>query len=172
MIEGNTEQIACDIALMCIHICNNCRDFGRRCLYTPADKTGIEYKEHSMKRLIRRIKVLLCTAFVTVAVMTGTIIASAENMTLSAHDAVKDITVGWNLGNSLDCYESPEFGADGMASEELWGNPPVARELISEVKKAGFNAIRIPVTWYNHMDFSRQWCITRAFSVRMSISCR
>ncbi len=41
-----------------------------------------------------------------------------------------------------------------MASEELWGNPPVARELISEVKKAGFNAIRIPVTWYNHMDKS------------------
>ncbi|MCR4647121.1 MAG: cellulase family glycosylhydrolase [Oscillospiraceae bacterium] len=114
-----------------------------------------------MKKRIKRTAALLCAMLLVINLLIS-IVVSAEDMALTAHSAVQQFTVGWNLGNALDCYESPEFGVDGMASEELWGNPPVARELIQEVHKAGFNAIRIPVTWYNHMDpntneIDREW---------------
>ena len=77
---------------------------------------------------------------------------AAANMDIIAQEVVDDMTIGWNLGNALDCYESPEFGVDGMASEELWGNPPVEKALPDSVHEAGYDAVRFPVTWYNHMD--------------------
>jgi len=47
--------------------------------------------------------------------------------------------VGWNLGNSLE--------AMGPGNETAWGNPAVTQQLISSVKAAGFDTIRIPVAW-------------------------
>lgn len=67
----------------------------------------------------------------------------------TAQDIVNDIIIGWNLGNSLDSYSSNVTGLD---TETCWGNPRVTKELIDMVKKAGFNAVRVPITWYNHMD--------------------
>ena len=58
----------------------------------------------------------------------------------------KGITIGWNLGNSLDATGS------GMNSETSWGNPKTTKSLILKVKEAGFNAVRIPTTWFNHSD--------------------
>lgn len=56
------------------------------------------------------------------------------------------ITIGWNLGNSLDATGS------GMSSETSWSNPKTTKEMILKVKEAGFDAVRIPTTWYNHAD--------------------
>lgn len=67
----------------------------------------------------------------------------------TAEDIVNDIIVGWNLGNSLDSYNNNVTGLD---TETCWGNPKITKELIDMVKEAGFNAVRVPVTWYNHMD--------------------
>lgn len=36
--------------------------------------------------------------------------------------------------------------------ETLWGNPTTTKEMIDCVKEQGFNAVRIPVTWYDHLD--------------------
>lgn len=36
--------------------------------------------------------------------------------------------------------------------ETLWGNPITTKEMIDQVKEAGFGAVRIPVTYYNHID--------------------
>jgi aryl-phospho-beta-D-glucosidase BglC (GH1 family) len=36
--------------------------------------------------------------------------------------------------------------------ETLWGNPVTTKAMIDEVKKEGFGAVRIPVTYYNHID--------------------
>lgn len=60
-----------------------------------------------------------------------------------------EITIGWNLGNSLDAT-----GGSGLNSETSWGNPATTKELILAVKDAGFDGVRIPVTWYNHTDDS------------------
>lgn len=67
-------------------------------------------------------------------------------------DAVKlcsEITIGWNLGNSLDAT-----GGSGLNTETSWGNPVTTKELILAVKDAGFDGVRIPVTWFNHTDSS------------------
>lgn len=65
---------------------------------------------------------------------------------ISAMDLYKKMTVGWNLGNSLDATGS------GLSSETAWGNPKITKELINAVKAAGFDTIRIPVTWMGHFD--------------------
>ncbi|MGN1109041.1 MAG: glycoside hydrolase family 5 protein [Oscillospiraceae bacterium] len=73
-----------------------------------------------------------------------------DNETLTAPVDViklcKDITIGWNLGNSLDAT------GWGSGSETSWGNPVTTKALILKVKEAGFDAVRIPTTWYNHVD--------------------
>ncbi len=45
--------------------------------------------------------------------------------------------LGWNLGNSLDVPES----------ETEWGNPSVDAALLQAIAAAGFDIVRIPVTW-------------------------
>lgn len=75
----------------------------------------------------------------------------------SSDEIVKDIKVGWNLGNSLECYNTDK---KGLATETGWGNPKTTEELVKSVKKAGFNAIRVPVTWGEHMDgdtIQKEW---------------
>lgn len=65
---------------------------------------------------------------------------------VNAVQLCEDITIGWNLGNSLDAT------GWGMNSETSWGNPKTSKELILAVKDEGFDAVRIPTTWYNHVD--------------------
>ena len=78
----------------------------------------------------------------------------------SATDAVKNRGVGWNLGNTLDANQQKiadisndgYWGQQGLESETCWGQPVTTPEFIKMMKDAGFTAIRVPVTWYNHMD--------------------
>jgi len=78
----------------------------------------------------------------------------------SATDAVKNMGVGWNLGNTLDANSQTiaditndgYWGQQGLDSETCWGQPVTTPEFIQMMKGAGFTAIRVPVTWYNHMD--------------------
>ncbi|MDE6642163.1 MAG: cellulase family glycosylhydrolase [Acetatifactor sp.] len=70
-----------------------------------------------------------------------------------AADLVEDIVLGWNLGNTLDSCSGAELGKnEGLSSETAWGNPRATQEMIDLVKDNGINAVRVPVTWYNHMD--------------------
>ena len=67
----------------------------------------------------------------------------------SASQIVDAMNIGWNLGNALDSYNT---GLEGIETETGWGNPKTTKEMIRSVKSAGFNTIRIPVTWGEHMD--------------------
>lgn len=67
----------------------------------------------------------------------------------TAQEIMDDIVVGWNLGNSLDSNTKEN---EGLQSETSWGNPATTKEMIDLVKSTGVNLIRVPVTWYNHMD--------------------
>jgi hypothetical protein len=69
----------------------------------------------------------------------------------TATQAVQNMGIGWNLGNTLDACSS---GQQGLESEIYWGQPYTKPELMLMLKKAGFGAMRIPVTWMNHMDSS------------------
>lgn len=79
----------------------------------------------------------------------------------TAKEAVKNMGLGWNLGNTLeannqtvttDITSEAFWGQQGLESETCWGQYPTTPELLKMMKEAGFGAIRVPVTWYNHMD--------------------
>lgn len=74
---------------------------------------------------------------------------SSFNKDITAMELTSDIKIGWNLGNTLD-----STGGTGLLQETSWGNPATTPELIQAVKDAGFNAVRIPVTWEKQMDES------------------
>jgi endoglucanase len=64
---------------------------------------------------------------------------------LTAVEFSQLMTVGWNLGNSLEAINVDEGVYSG--DETSWGNPVVTEQLIDSVAEAGFNTIRIPVSW-------------------------
>ncbi|HTD94731.1 MAG TPA: cellulase family glycosylhydrolase [Chitinophagaceae bacterium] len=61
---------------------------------------------------------------------------------LNSVDLAKEMKIGWNIGNSLEA----------TGGETAWGNPKITQTLIDSIKKAGFNAIRIPVAWSKFTD--------------------
>lgn len=70
----------------------------------------------------------------------------------SAFEITNDMTIGWNLGNSLDCSGTgASYGTEPKYSVTKWGNPEPTQELIDSVKAAGFNTVRVPTTWYEHI---------------------
>lgn len=81
-------------------------------------------------------------------------------ITETATEAVKKMGIGWNLGNTLDAsgtkVKEPAndayWNCQGLESETYWGQPYTTEPLFKMMKEAGFGAIRVPVTWYNHMD--------------------
>lgn len=88
----------------------------------------------------------------TIAALTLSLaVAWAQTTFENATDAVKNMTVGWNLGNTLDANNGNRM-TDIVQSETLWGQPVTHPELMTMMKEAGFGAIRVPVTWYPHMD--------------------
>lgn len=102
--------------------------------------------------MMKRIScLLLCTL----------VMLSAHSQTASfeqAADAVRNMRVGWNLGNTLDCNSGDtqnmwiEHWANTPSGyETAWGQAVTEYKLFDLFKDAGFNAIRVPVTWYPHM---------------------
>lgn len=76
------------------------------------------------------------------------IVAENESDFRTSSQIAEAINVGWCLGNSFDCYDSNH---EKVSTETSWGNVKTTEEIIKSVKYAGFNAIRIPVTWDEHM---------------------
>lgn len=104
-----------------------------------------------MKQLILTIVILY----------TGTSLCAQNTVSFeSAWEAVEHMRLGWNLGNTLDSNSGDtlnmwiEHWTDRMpaAYEKAWGQTVVKPELFRLFKEAGFNAIRVPVTWYPHME--------------------
>lgn len=88
--------------------------------------------------------------------------AGPEEMTeMSSQELVSSIKIGWNLGNTLDVCQADRDG-DGRVNEHveegekvdetLWGNPFATQELFNALLEDGVNAVRIPVTWRDHID--------------------
>src|SRR5437588_2789843 len=63
-------------------------------------------------------------------------------MSSTAGQLASKMKIGWNLGNTLEA----------IGGETAWGNPKVTDTLIKEIKKSGFNAVRIPCSWYQYAD--------------------
>ena len=66
---------------------------------------------------------------------------------ISSTELVKDMKIGWSLGNTLDGGGKSSKGSSPETIERAWGNPVTTKEMIDEIKNAGFNVLRIPTTW-------------------------
>lgn len=62
---------------------------------------------------------------------------------------IKDLKLGWNLGNTLDAYGEEDLG---LGYETAWQDALTTPEMIKKVKEGGFDHIRIPVSWRNHVS--------------------
>lgn len=105
-----------------------------------------------MKYIARRIvcaavAVLLLAPFIGTAAAAGT--SGAIRLPfrdLSPAAITREMGLGWNLGNTMD-------GHSGfMPSETAWQSAVTTGELIDAVHDAGFNTVRIPVTWGLKID--------------------
>ena len=65
--------------------------------------------------------------------------------------------MGWNLGNSLECPKT----------ETEWGNPKTTQAMIKAVADNGFNAIRIPVRWINHVNNTTEMAVNLEWLARV-----
>jgi len=72
------------------------------------------------------------------------------------------ITTGWNLGDTLDAHEK------GKSKETAWGNPKINQTLFFGVKEAGFDLVRIPVTWMGHFGAEPEYPIEKKFLERIA----
>jgi aryl-phospho-beta-D-glucosidase BglC (GH1 family) len=66
--------------------------------------------------------------------------APAHAQLPTAQSVASQVTLGWNIGNTLEA----------QCGETAWGNPMVTQQYVNAVKAAGFNAVRIPAAWDCH----------------------
>lgn len=72
------------------------------------------------------------------------------------------ITVGWNAGNTLDAH------SNGVAGETKWGNPVLNQALFNGLKEAGYDVVRIPITWMGHIGNAPDYHIEEALLKRVA----
>jgi endoglucanase len=74
---------------------------------------------------------------------------------LTAVELVKLMGNGINLGNTMEAYGRVSYGTTGTVTdyETFWGQPETTQEMISGMKAAGFDTLRIPVAWTNMMNY-------------------
>ncbi len=79
---------------------------------------------------------------------------------------VHDMKIGWNLGNTFDASTDTNK-EDEMSYETLWCGVPTTKEMIDTLKEAGFNTVRIPVSWHNHVSEDGNYTISDAWMNRV-----
>ncbi|MBP1545502.1 MAG: glycoside hydrolase family 5 protein [Oscillospiraceae bacterium] len=63
-------------------------------------------------------------------------------------ELVKEMKVGWNLGNTLDSVIQNPKGTELPSDwETAWGQPVTTKAMIDNVASQGFNVLRVPTTW-------------------------
>lgn len=80
---------------------------------------------------------------------------------LTGEELTEEMGMGWNLGNTMD-------GHTGFTPNEIqWQNVRTTRELIKAVHDAGFNTVRVPVTWGTMIDDGNNYAIDEKWMSRV-----
>ena len=80
---------------------------------------------------------------------------------LTGEELTEEMGMGWNLGNTMD-------GHTGFTPNETqWQNVRTTKELIKTVHDAGFNTIRVPVTWGTMIDDGNNYAIDEKWISRV-----
>lgn len=87
---------------------------------------------------------------------------------LSAMDIVKNMKFGISIGNTLDSTRTDIIRVEpAFKFETAWGNPKISQELIDSILEAGFNVVRIPVSWTNHLGPAPDYTIVESWLDRV-----
>lgn len=68
---------------------------------------------------------------------------------------VREMKIGWNLGNTFDASNDGGLSNE-MDFETAWCGIMTTKDMIDDIKEAGFNSVRVPVSWHNHVDENYQ----------------
>lgn len=118
----------------------------------------------------KRVLAVLLSAAMTIASLTsggtGGVPARAATSTSSFQDLnqqqiTEAMGVGYNLGNSLEANDA------GTPNETAWGNPKLTEQFVLAAKSAGFQSIRIPVSYLNKLDDNNGYQIDSAWLDRV-----
>ena len=89
-----------------------------------------------------------------------------EGVDTTAIEFVENMKIGWVLGNTFDAY-TDENRADEMSYESFWCGIETNKGMIDAIKAAGFETIRIPVSWHNHVSDDGNYTISEAWLNRV-----
>lgn len=103
----------------------------------------------------------LSTLSVSGIVSTSKTASAATFNDLNQSQIVSAMGAGWNLGNQL------EAALNGTPCETNWGNPTINANLIKAVKKAGFNSIRVPVSYLSKIGNDSNYTIDSSWLNRV-----
>jgi len=96
-----------------------------------------------MKKRITFLPRFFKRGLLFVNIMLGLIMPASMKAELpTAQYIASKMGVGWNLGNTLEA----------ICGENAWGAGHTSQQLIDSVKAAGFNTVRLPVSWFCHSD--------------------
>jgi endoglucanase len=87
---------------------------------------------------------------------------------ISATELVAGIKIGWNLGNTFDAHSGSYSSTSTVNSlETAWVKTKTTQATIDALYNGGFNAIRIPVTWYKVANPSDNYKIRADWMARV-----
>lgn len=97
--------------------------------------------------------------------ITVPVIEDMKKFDIPDNDAMalmREMKCGWNLGNTFDAFPGEDYSyREGTDMETSWVGAKTTRKLIETIHEAGFNTVRIPVSWHNHVDaegkINREW---------------
>lgn len=112
------------------------------------------------------IAVIICVGGILM-IMGESLIFPPYEMTESIKFA-QSLGRGWNLGNTLEACEKFSDKKAGLETETMWGNPVTTKEMIKYVKECGFDTLRIPVTWAQHLGDAPDYIIDKAWLNRVN----
>ncbi len=75
-----------------------------------------------------------------------------DYLEITSLEMMKYMHKGWNYGNTLDAVVGDGTGRAGLETETAWGNPNARKEVVDTISDAGFDILRVPTTWGQHMD--------------------
>ena len=136
-------------------------------------KNGIMGRGEGMKKFRKAVGLLMALCFVMTGC--GSSEGEADGMKepktmeeITATEVVAEMKIGWNLGNTMDSTNGTLLKTMPAENwETAWGNPVTSKELIDAVVAEGFNVIRIPVTWNDHILVSGNWQIEEGWMDRV-----
>ena len=81
--------------------------------------------------------------------------AAPDLKKLNALEVAEIMGNGINLGNTMEAYGRTSHGVGKATSlyETAWGQPITTQKMVSGMKAAGFDTLRVPVAWTNAMNY-------------------